>query len=97
MLAALKKNLNPYGRILIIVPNRYGFNNEARVYLPEHGRHYFLWDKESLEFSLNRIGFTCRFLNLYTAASHNIFLKYVPALLRLQNPNLTCIAMIDEV
>jgi len=97
LLAALKKNLNPYGRILIIVPNRYGFNNEARVYLPEHGRHYFLWDKESLEFSLNRIGFTCRFLNLYTAASHNIFLKYVPALLRLQNPNLTCIAMIDEV
>ncbi len=97
LLASLKKNLNPYGRILIIVPNRYGFNNEARVYLPEHGKHYFLWDKESLEFSLNRIGFTCRFLNQYVAASHNIFLKYVPALLRLQNPNLICIAMVDDV
>jgi SAM-dependent methyltransferase len=97
LLVNLKKNLNPHGRVLIVVPNRYGFNNEARVYLPEHGRHYFLWDKESLEYSLNRIGFTCRFYNLYTAASRNLLVRYLPALLRLQNPNLTCIAMPDEL
>src|SRR3990167_10918673 len=32
LLTNIKKNLNSYGRILIVVPNRYGFNNEARVY-----------------------------------------------------------------
>lgn len=97
LLINLKKNLNPHGRILIVVPNRYGFNNEARVYWPEHGKHYFLWDRESLEYSLNRIGFACRFYNLYTAASHNAFLKYLPVILRLQNPNLACVAMIDDL
>lgn len=96
LLLGVRKNLNRFGRILIVVPNRRGFNNEARVYMPEHGKHYFLWDKESLEYSLNRIGFVCRFYNLHTAASHNLFLKYIPALLRLQNPNLTCVAMPDE-
>lgn len=96
LLVNIKKNLNPHGRILIVVPNRRGFNNEARTYLPEHGKHYFIWDKESLEYSLNRIGFTCRFHNLYVAASHNVFLRYIPVLLRLQNPNLSCVAMVDE-
>lgn len=95
LLELLKGNLAKHGRILIVVPNRRGFGNEARVYLPEHGRHYFLWDRESLEFSLNRIGFACRFYNLYVAASHHPFLKYLPALLRIQNPHLTCIAMPD--
>lgn len=95
LLENVKPHLARHGRILIVVPNRCGFGNEARVYLPEHGKHYFLWDRESLEYSLNRIGFACRFFNLYTAASHNAFLKYIPALLRLENPNLTCIAMID--
>jgi SAM-dependent methyltransferase len=95
LLANIKKILNPHGRILIVVPNRYGFNNEARTYWPEHGRHYFLWDREGLEYSLNRIGFACRFYNLYTAASHNIFLKYLPIILRLQNPNLACVATVD--
>jgi len=92
----LKRNLNPHGRILIAVPNRRGFHNDARVYWPDHGKHYFLWDKESLEYSLNRIGFACRFYNLYTAASHNAFLKYLPLIFRLQNPNLTVVAMIDQ-
>ncbi len=96
LMERLKKNLNPGGRILIIVPNRHGFNNEARVYMPEHGKHYFLWDKEGLEYSLNRTGFVCRFHNMYIAASHNIFLKYLPVLLRLQNPNLACVAMVDK-
>ncbi len=96
LLTNIKKNLNRHGRILIIVPNRFGFNNEARVYNPEHGKHYFLWDKESLEYSLNRIGFACRFYNLYTAASHNVFLKYLPVIFRLQNPNLACVAMVDD-
>lgn len=90
-----KKLLAKYGRILIVTPNRRGFNNEARVYLPEHGKHYFIWDRESLEFSLNRLGLTCRFYNLFVAASHNSFLKYIPTLLRIQNPNLTCVAMMD--
>ncbi len=85
LLERAKGLLARYGRILIVVPNRYGFGNEARVYLPEHGKHYFLWDRESLEFSLNRIGFTCRFYNLYAAASHNAFLKYIPMFLRIQN------------
>ena len=92
----IKKNLNKNGRILIIVPNRYGFNNEARVYLPEHGKHYFLWDKESLQFSLERMGFVCRFHNLYVANSHNFILKYLPVIFRIQNPNLTCMAMLDD-
>lgn len=96
VLTDLRTHLNRFGRILIVVPNRRGFNNEARVYMPEHGKHYFLWDKESLEYSLNRIGLTCRFYNLYTAASHNLLLKYIPTLLRLQNPNLTCVAMPDD-
>ncbi len=90
-----KQILNTHGRIMIVVPNRYGFNNEARVYLPEHGKHYFLWDRESLQFSLERIGFVCRFYNMYTAASHSLILRYIPMLLRIQNPNLTCIAMVD--
>lgn len=96
LLENVKRNLNSHGRILIVVPNRSGFNNEAKVYWPEHGKHYFLWDRESLEYSLNRIGFACRFYNLYTAASHNVFLKYLPVLLRLQNPNLACVAMVDK-
>lgn len=96
LLMNAKKILNRHGRILIVVPNRYGFGNEARVYLPEHGKHYFLWDRESLQFSLERLGFTTRFYNLYTAASHNTFLRYIPMLLRIQNPQLTCVAMVDE-
>lgn len=96
LLINIKKNLNRFGRILVVVPNRYGFGNEAKVYMPEHGKHYFLWDREGLEYSLNRIGFVCRFYNLYTAASHGLLLKYIPMFLRLQNPNLTCILMIDE-
>lgn len=96
LLMNAKKILNRHGRILIVVPNRYGFGNEARVYLPEHGKHYFLWDRESLQFSLERLGFTTRFYNLYTAASHSAFLRYIPMLLRIQNPQLTCIAMVDE-
>ncbi len=96
LLLRAKSVLNKHGRILIIVPNRNGFNNEARVYLPEHGKHYFLWDKESLQFSLERIGFICRFYNQYTAASHSPLMRYIPMLLRIQNPNLTCIAMLDE-
>jgi SAM-dependent methyltransferase len=96
LLQKIKKNLNKHGRVLIIVPNRYGFNNEARVYLPEHGKHYFLWDKESLQFSLEKLGFVCRFHNLYVAGSHNFFMRYIPTLLRIQNPQLTCMAMLDD-
>ena len=91
----IKKILNKNGRILIVVPNRRGFGNEAKVYMPEHGKHYFLWDKESMEYSLERLGFVCRFYNLYFAGSHNIFLKYLPMIFRVQNPNLICMAMLD--
>ncbi len=96
LLENIKKILNKNGRILIVVPNRFGFNNEAKTYIPEHGKHYFIWDKESLEYSLERIGFRCRFHYLYTANSHNLLVKYIPVLLRLQNPNLICEAMLDE-
>ena len=92
----MKSLLNKHGKILIEVPNRSGFRNEAKMYLPEHGKHYFLWDKESLEYSLERMGFRCRFYNLYQAGSHNIFFRYLPLILRLQNPNLICLAMLDD-
>jgi 2-polyprenyl-3-methyl-5-hydroxy-6-metoxy-1,4-benzoquinol methylase len=96
LLLTIKGMLNQHGRILIVVPNRNGFGNEARVYLPEHGKHYFLWDQESLQFSLERIGFACRFYNLYVAGSHSGIIKYLPMLLRIQNPHLTCVAMLDD-
>ena len=96
LIEKIKTILNKNGRILIIVPNRYGFDNEAKIHLPEHGKHYFIWDKDSLQFSLERLGFICRFYNLFVAASHNKILKYIPAILRIQNPNLTCVAMLDH-
>jgi SAM-dependent methyltransferase len=92
----IKSLLNKHGKILIEVPNRRGFGNEAKVYLPEHGKHYFLWDKESLEYSLERLGFRCRFYNLYQAGSHNILVRYLPFIFRMQNPNLICLAMLDD-
>jgi len=95
LIEKIKKVLNKNGRILIAVPNRYGFGNEAKVYQPEHGKHYFLWDRESMQYSLERLGFVCRFYNLYLAGSHNVFLKYLPMIFRIQNPNLTCVAMLD--
>ena len=94
LIEKIKKQLSEHGKIFIVVPNRYGLNNEARVYLPEHGKHYFLWDKESLEYSLNRLGFICRFHNLYAGASHPL-MKYVTPILRIQNPHLICVAMKD--
>jgi SAM-dependent methyltransferase len=96
LLQNVKKVLNQHGRILIVTPNRKGFGNEARVWLPEHGKHYFLWDQESLQFTLERLGFVCRFYNMYFAGSHQGILKYAPMFLRIQNPNLTCVAMLDE-
>lgn len=95
LLEKIKKILNKNSHILIVVPNRRGFGNEAKVYLPEHGKHYFLWDRESLQYSLEKIGFVCRFYNSYIAVSHNIFLRYLPMFFRIQNPNLTCMAMLD--
>jgi len=95
LIEKIKKVLNKNGRILIAVPNRRGFGNEAKVYIPEHGKHYFLWDKESLQYSLERLGFVCKFYNLYSAGSHNVFLRYLPMIFRIQNPNLTCMAMLD--
>lgn len=92
----IKSHLTKKGRILIAVPNRRGFGNSARTYIPEHGKHYFLWDKESLEYSLERVGFRCRFHNLYTASSHSILLKYLPLIFRIENPNLICEAMLDD-
>ncbi|MEK7641474.1 MAG: class I SAM-dependent methyltransferase [Patescibacteria group bacterium] len=91
----IKKNLAPRGKLLIIVPNRRGFQNEARTYLPEHGKHYFLWDRESLEYSLNRLGMVCRFHNLHFTSTRGNLLKFIPALLRIENPNLMCIAAMD--
>ncbi len=96
LIERIKGMLNKNGRILIVVPNRKGFGNEARIHIPEHGKHYFLWDKESLEFSLTKLGFMCRFHNLYNAGSHRGVMKYLPMLLRIQNPNLICMAMLEN-
>lgn len=95
LIERIKKNLKPNAKLLIIVPNRKGFHNEARTYLPEHGKHYFLWDRENLEYSLNRVGFVCRFHNLYMSSTQGGILKFVPAILGMQNPNLICIAGLD--
>jgi SAM-dependent methyltransferase len=92
----LKGLLNKHGKILIEVPNRRGLGNEAKIYIPEHGKHYFIWDRDSLEYSLERVGFRCRFFNLYRAGTQNAFIRYIPALLRIQNPNLICLAMLDD-
>jgi len=89
----IKGMLSPGGRLLIVVPNRRGFDNEAKTYLPEHGRHYFIWDRESLDFSLRQVGYISRFHNLHFTSSRGIFLKYLPALFRIENPNLICVAM----
>ncbi len=89
----VKGILSAGGRLLIVVPNRRGFDNEAKTYLPEHGRHYFIWDKESLEFSLRQVGYITRFHNLHFTSSRGMLLKYLPALFRIENPNLICVAM----
>jgi len=97
LLERIKPILNKHGKILIDVPNRRGLGNSARVYMPEHGKHYFLWDKESLEFTLERLGFTCRFYNLYSiGGSDNFLVKYLPLIFRIQNPNLICLVMLDK-
>ncbi|MEA3398316.1 MAG: methyltransferase domain-containing protein, partial [Patescibacteria group bacterium] len=90
----IKKHLNKFGKIIIVVPNRKGYKNEARVYLPEHGKHYFLWDRESLQFTLERLGFTCRFNNLYLPAG-NLFEKIFVNLFRVENSDLICVASLD--
>ncbi len=95
LIEKIKGELSEFGKILIVVPNRRGLNNSARTYLPEHGKHYFLWDKESLEYSLNRLGFICRFYNLHTAGTHHPLLRYIPIIFGIQNPNLICVAMKD--
>jgi len=97
LLEKIKTLLSEHGKILIDVPNRKGLGNSARVYMPEHGKHYFLWDYESLQFTLERLGFTTRFYNLYSmGGSNNLLLKYLPLIFRIQNPNLICLAMLDK-
>lgn len=97
LLERVKSLLNKHGKILIEVPNRRGFNNSAKVYMPEHGKHYFLWDQDSLQFTLERLGFTCRFYNLYSiGSSNNLLIKYLPIIFKIQNPNLICLASVDD-
>jgi len=97
LLEKIKPLLAKHGKILIDVPNRRGLGNSARIYMPEHGRHYFLWDQESLQFTLERLGFTTRFYNLYSiGSSNNFLLKYLPLIFRIQNPNLVCLVTLDN-
>ena len=89
-----KKHLVKFGKVLIIVPNRFGFRNEAKIWFPEHGKHYWLFDEESLGFLLNRLGFVCRFHPTNFAGISN---KYLLALLKLLLPKrsstIFCVAM----
>ncbi len=92
LIESITKNLSPKGKIFIAVPNRYGFRNSARLFHTDEGKHYFLWDKEGLEFSLDKLGMTCTFIHLYEAPTKGGLLRHLPKLLRIQNPNLMCFA-----
>lgn len=96
LLENLKSHLSPHGKILIVVPNKKGYANEARTYIPEHGKHYFLWDEHSLGYTLERLGFVPRFFHLHKVGEHTGFLKYLAIFLGIQNPNLICVAMLDS-
>ncbi|MBU1046189.1 class I SAM-dependent methyltransferase [Patescibacteria group bacterium] len=96
LLEKIKQMLNDYGKILIVVPNRYGYENEAKVYLPEHGKHYFLWDRESLQFTLEKLSFACRFHNQFVELDNNIFIRILPKLFRVQNSEIVCVAMVGK-
>lgn len=88
ILEKLKSNIKLGGVLLIAVPNRYGWNNEARVYFPYHGKHYFLYDRKNIEFMLNRIGYTCRFHNIYGQLNKPIYVQLFLKLFKIQNPSL---------
>lgn len=89
-----KKHLVQFGKILIMVPNRFGFRNEAKIWFPEHGKHYWLFDEESLRFLLRGLGFVCRFHPTNFPGINN---KYLLAFLKLLFPKrsstIFCVAM----
>lgn len=95
LLEKIKTHLHSNGVLLITVPNRYGWNNEARVYIPSHGKHYFLYDRENLQFMLERIGYAIRFHNLFGEHNKSIFVQLFLRLFRIQNPMLTLAAFPD--
>ncbi len=82
----LKNNLKENGALLIAVPNRYGWNNEAKVYFPAHGKHYVLFDTESLKFTLERLGYACCFYNIYGEYNKPLWMQFLLKVFRIQNP-----------
>lgn len=90
LLESLKNNLSKDGTIYIAVPNRFGFNNTAKIYNSADGPHVMLWDKENLEFCLDQMGYKTKFIHLYEAPTKGGIFKHLPKLLRIQNPNLIC-------
>ncbi len=95
LLENLKENLNPNGTLLIVVPNRRGWGNEAKVYLPYHGKYYTLYDEESLSFTLKRLGYSTRTHNLYGQTSHSFLYSFIARLFNIQNPTLIMAAFVE--
>lgn len=86
LLEKLRSSLLNNGTLLVAVPNRYGWNNEAKVYFPAHGKHYWLYDRESLQFMLERIRYSVRFHNLYGEENKPLWLQLVSKIFTIQNP-----------
>jgi len=57
VLLKLKKLLKNDGKILLLLPNKSGFLNEAR-FAPGTLKHLWIFDKNSITFLLNQIGFS---------------------------------------
>lgn len=96
LLEKVKACLETDGALLIAVPNRYGWNNEAKVYFPNHGKHYFLYDEEHLKYILERLGFACRFHNVYGQSSHPLYIQVFQRLFNVQSPVLIVAAFHDQ-
>ena len=62
VLLKIEKNLNPNGKILIMIPNKNGFLNDAKTY-PKGQKHFHIFDRSSIKFMLKQLGFTCDFKN----------------------------------
>jgi len=95
LLLKLKKLLKKNGALLLIIPNRYGWNNEADVYIPEHGKHYFLYDAKHIKYILEKVGYACRPYNLYFDRTKNPIVRILAQIFKIQNPELILTAYVD--
>lgn len=97
LLERCKDHLAEHGKIYIEVPNRHGFRNEAKVYFPEHGKHFWLFDRESLKYLLERVGFAVRFhyTGFVGISSHRVS-ELLGNLFPEKTYSIICIAMKDD-